>query len=190
MISALPPIQMHVMALAKALHEKNSENGPFKQSITDGEGHLQGTIGEVLVREFLAASGVSAEIVGSFDFDILAKGIRLEVKTQRQNGPRIYPDYEVNVQDRLSMGLPQQDCDAYVFCRVDNDCEYGGIIGWALSEDVYHSGRWVIRKKGSILGSKRHATNDCWCLLFSRLAQPNTLADYVLTESKKKLRNR
>jgi hypothetical protein len=190
MMSALSPIPLHVMALAKALHKKTAENGPFNRSITDGEGHLQGTIGEVLVKEFLAASGVPAQIVGDFDFDILAGKIRLEVKTQRQQGPRIRPDYEVNVQDRLSMGLPQQDCDAYVFCRVDNDCEYGGVIGWALSEDVYHSGRWMLRKKGSILGSKQHAKNDCWCLLFSRLAQPNTLADYILTESKKKLRNR
>jgi hypothetical protein len=182
---SLPPIPDHIRREANKLHEIESSGGPFNNSLLEGEGLLHGIVGELIVRDFLKSEGVATERVRKPDFDLLANGVRVEVKTQRQSGPAIMPYYDVNVQDRLCVGLPQQNCDLYVFCRVDNDVQYGGIVGWQTHWAVYHSGTWKTRKKGETMGSGRGATNDCWVQQFGALPSPKLLPDYVLHWSKK-----
>jgi hypothetical protein len=179
MLFSLPRIPDDILREATKLHQTLSANGAFNNSLTEGEGLLQGTVGEVLVKRFLQSAGVPVEHIGKPDFDLLADGARIEVKTRRQTGPAIMPHYEVNVMDRLSMGLPQQDCDVYVFCCVDYDVQYGGIIGWDLHWSVYHSQRWATRKKGEKLGSGNGASNDCWVRQFGALSPPSALPDYI-----------
>lgn len=181
MISALQPLPFHVMQQAKTIYEQQKKEGPFNHSLTDGEATLHGIIGELLTINFLQSCGVDAIRKNTFEFDLTAGRIKIEVKTQRQEKQAVHSHYDVNVEDRLRRNLRQQDCDVYVFCRVDNAANHGAVIGWATHEDVYHSQRWTLKKKGEMLGSGSAAKADCWCLPFSRLAEPKQLAEYIFS---------
>jgi hypothetical protein len=175
----LHPIPADLADEAESLWQANA--GVYKGSLTAGEGLRAGLIGEVLVMEQLRRHGLPVERTGGPDNDLLVLGRRVEVKTTRQAGTRVRPSYNAHVEDRSHRGLRQQECDAYVFCRVDYDHLYGAILGWDLPFNITgRKGRWVLQKAGTeIMGSGKPAPADNWVLPVSRLPSITLLPDYI-----------
>jgi hypothetical protein len=184
-MQSLPPIPPHILERAKALHSKAHTSGGWKGSITQGDGLQCGYVGEAIVQDMLAQEDVTCVRADNPDYDLLAEGVRIEVKTTRQESTEVRPHYNAHVEHRGRRGLGQQDCEVYVFCRVTNDCAHGAIVGWALYWDVYHRGRWTLQKTGSVMGSGKAATADNWVLPISALANASMLPDYIKYWSKK-----
>lgn len=184
-MDSLPPISDHILKKAKELTDKAATSGGWKGSITLGDGLHAGRVGEVIVQEALRDEYIPCRRVDDPDFDLIAEGLRLEVKTTRQTAPEIERHYNAHVEDRGRRGLAQQQCDVYVFCRVTKDCVYGSIVGWALHWDVYERGRWELQKAGSKMGSGQDSTADNWVLPISKLAHASLLPDYLRYWSKK-----
>ena len=175
----LHPIPADLADEAQSLWQSNA--GVYRGSITGGEGLQAGLIGEVLVMEQLRRHGLSVERTGGPDNDLLVLGCcRIEVKTTRQAGTLVRPDYHAHVEDRSHRGLGQQACDAYVFCRVDYDHQHGAILGWDLPFNITgRKGRWALQRAGEVMGSGKPAPADNWVLPVSRLPSVILLPDYI-----------
>lgn len=114
------------------LEEANhlSKNIPLlNNSITHGQGTLAGCIGEIAVRDYIISLGISAEIVGNYDYDILtSNNKKIEVKTKRcASIPK--PHYECSVANFND----NQGCDFYFFTRVSNEFVY--LLGYISKSD-------------------------------------------------------
>lgn len=132
------PITDEMMQEAKFL----SSNIPrLNNSITQGKGTLSGCLGEVATRMFLNEQYQSdAEIVGHYDYDILAKkkNLRIEVKTKRCTSvPR--PEFECSVANFND----KQACDYYVFTRTDSRNVY--LLGFLSRQEFLKKSRQMIK---------------------------------------------
>lgn len=138
-----------------------SRIGKLKNSITNGDGNLAGIIGEII-----AASEVGGDIVNTYDYDVVADGIRYDVKTKRcTSPPKEY--YEVSVADYNT----SQMCDRYLFTRVGfRDGVFGHcfILGWMSPPEYYDRARFL--RKGDLDGDNGFIVKaDCWNLPISEL---------------------
>jgi len=102
----------------KELYEFNVLNG----SVTRGDGNLAGAIGEIIV---LDKYSKHSKYVGDYDYDLLIKDKKIDVKTKRCD---YRPDdhHQANI---FSFNTTQK-CDYYCFVYVDYKLTRAWIVGW------------------------------------------------------------
>jgi len=144
---------------AKELYEFNVLNG----SVTEGKGNEVGALGEVIVWDKYKNK---TKYVGSYDYDMIIKGKKVDVKTKAQNYPPA-PHHTYNI---FAFNTKQK-CDYYCFVVVHNDLSRAWIVGWKQKEAFFKEARF--RKKGEIDDNIPNGTwtfkGDCYCLNISQL---------------------
>jgi len=113
--------------------------GALKKSITGGEGNLAGFLGERVVAEYL-----NIEKENTYQYDLITKKEKTyDVKTKRCKSKPL-PDYTVSV---CALNT-SQDCDAYIFVRVDNEMTTAWILGYMPKKDYYKKAKFC--KRGNL----------------------------------------
>ena len=102
--------------------------GELRNSITHGAANTAAFIGEEVVLNHLK----SAELVDTYDYDIIFQGIKYDVKTKRVNTPPKL-NYECSVAE-LSR---HQKCDGYIFVRVLKNFSKAWILGKKTKQDYF-----------------------------------------------------
>lgn len=135
---------------AKQLYEFEQLN----DSITKGKGNLFGAVGEVVVKDYFP----HAQIVGDYDFDIMIKGFKVDVKTKRANYPP-QPDELCSV----AAANIRQKCDYYFFVRVLENLKTAYLLGYLSKQDFYTKAAFNL--KGETDKTSRHGWKfkaDCF----------------------------
>lgn len=114
------------------------ELGTLPNSITNGEGNIIGCIGEVVVSQYF---GVPLE--NTYDYDFVWKGYRMDVKSKRTS---VFP--QPHYQCDISTVNNHQECDAYVFARIDMSKDILYLLGYLPKDDFYNRASYV--PKGSV----------------------------------------
>lgn len=100
-----------------------------------------GYLGEAMVMKFLNIRTLSDD----YEFDLLYKGIRIEVKSISCGFKPRY-DYLCCVNSYSDTQVHKQLSNFYVFTRILFDLSVGWIVGFISCEDFFKHGRFV--KKG------------------------------------------
>lgn len=140
-------------------------------SITKGEGSLLGTLGEIVVAEFLELPLVNDGEKWEPHYDLLHPDWgKVDVKSKRQNGPRIYSGYENSVWED---SRERQRCEYYLFNRIrlslaeEKAEDFTKCIVWLLGifpkQKYFETARFVAKgskdpKNGFV------ARDSCWNL--------------------------
>lgn len=126
--------------IIKKATEKAKKMGELKNSITKGKGNVAAFVGEFIVHKEYGGELID----GNYDYDlILPDGRRADVKTKRTTViPKKY--YECSVAALNT----EQDCDVYIFTRVDLKNKIGYILGCITKEQYFKSARFL--KKGMV----------------------------------------
>ena len=129
--------------------------GTLKNSITSGDGNIAGFLGEQVANEVL-----KGEVTNTYNYDIVGKGgVRYDVKTKRcTSQPRDY--YECSI---AALQI-KQDCDRYVFVRIENiNGKWGRawVLGSYQKESYFKDARFL--KEGQIDGDNNFRVKaDCY----------------------------
>ena len=107
-----------------------------------------------MVMNFLSLS----EDNDSFDFDLIFRGNRLEVKSI---GCKFEPPshFEAAVNSHDLAGVHKQDADFYVFVRILNGYEKGWILGYLPCARFFELGRFVKKGEEVYKGQKFEKAN-------------------------------
>lgn len=124
-----------MLTMAKA---KSHDMGKLYNSITRGEGNLAGFIGEAMV-----ASVIGAAMANTYDYDLVAGALTIDVKTKR-TGKAPQPHYECSVADFNT----KQACDWYLFTRVHTTLTKGWILGYLPKREFYKKAKFC--RKGEV----------------------------------------
>lgn len=109
----------------------------LKNSITKGDSQLYGAIGEVVVMDYLTASGIKAEYVGDRNYDLmLGEILKADVKTVRVKVP---PRGEHNA--NISAYNTKQETHIYIWAYVREDTKKAWIIGWLDKETFFEEAK-------------------------------------------------
>ena len=135
--------------------KKAREMGTLKNSITGGGGNIAGFLGEQVATEVL-----KGEVTNTYDYDIVGKGgVRYDVKTKRcTSQPRDYYDCSIAALQT------KQDCDHYVFVRIENiNGKWGRawVLGSYDKESYFKDARFL--KEGQTDGDNNFRVRaDCY----------------------------
>ena len=140
-------------------NNKSEEMGKLNNSITHGKGNISGFLGEIMTLHSLS----EGEICNTYDFDILYKDKKLDVKTKRTGVvPKNYYDCSVAAFNT------KQKCSHYIFTRILNDLSKGWVLGWMSKEDYFTKARFL--KKGEQDGDNGFIVKaDCYNLPIDKL---------------------
>ena len=123
--------------------ERAQELFDFKvlnNSITKGDGNLAGALGEVIVCDYY-----NGEQKNTYDYDLILKGKKIDVKTKRQNQDIIpKPTWVAAVSNYNT----HQDCDYYCFVGMGYDLSVAYIFGFMQKDNFYKQS--IFGKKGEI----------------------------------------
>ena len=123
----------------KAALKEAEEMGALRKSITNGEGNLAGFVGERVVADYLEVKKAN-----TYEYDLVTKKEKTyDVKTKRCKFKPL-PTYTVSV---CALNT-KQDCDAYIFVRVDNDMTTAWILGYMPKDEFYKKAKFC--KRGDI----------------------------------------
>lgn len=156
---------MELLTITDAQLNRAKELFEFKKlnnSITEGDGNLAGALGEILMVDKL-----SGKQANTFDYDIIVKGVFIDVKTKRFTA-KFTPNknWNLNIPDFNTT----QKCDYYCFVGMSDDYQRAYFYGFIKREDFYKNA--VFGKSGAIdpngNGSWRYRA-DCYNLLISAL---------------------
>lgn len=137
---------------------KAKELGILNNSILSGKGNTAGLVGELLVIEYM-----KAEREESYDFDLSKDGITYDVKTKQSSSQP-----ELHYECSIAAYQKKQDCDRYVFVRVNLSSDVCWILGWINKDDFFDKARLI--SKGEIDESNGwEAKMDCYNLPISEL---------------------
>lgn len=126
----------------KKAHYWASDLGCLNRSIRKGEGNVYGFLGEFLVADLIGAEWVNGGDKPSYDYDLLFKGHRIDVKTKScTSEPQ--PSYLVSI-----MPYYCQKCDYYAFARVLSNCSMGWYLGSIKTEEFMDRAKFY--KKGEV----------------------------------------
>lgn len=134
---------------------KSREMGTLKNSITSGGGNIAGFLGEQVANEVL-----KGEVTNTYNYDIVGKGgVRYDVKTKRcTSQPKDY--YECSI---AALQI-KQDCDHYVFVRIENiNGKWGRawVLGSYDKESYFKDAKFL--KEGQIDGDNNFRVRaDCY----------------------------
>ena len=144
---------------AEELYGFNVLNG----SVTEGEGNKVGSLGEIIVLDYYKDY---SKYAGEYDYDLLIKGKKVDVKSKKQNVPP-NPSHKANI---FAWNTTQKR-DYYCFVAIHSNLKVGWIIGWKEKEAFFKEA--IFRKKGEVdtTGTNVGWTfkSDCYCLTVADL---------------------
>lgn len=108
--------------MKKVAQKKADELGQLKNSIIKGQGNFTGFLGEEVVKTFLSAKSSNTK-----NYDLLYKKKKYDVKTKLTSKEPL-PSYDCSIAHYNTV----QDCDAYIFVRIQKDKEDNLVCGWIL----------------------------------------------------------
>lgn len=167
----MPMIVLPIVEEMVVLAKRRAERVPYlNNSIRKQKGKVIGCLGEIAVNYLLGGDLVSDV---SMDYDIVYRGLKLEVKTKETT---VIPQY--NYEASVSDNNISQNCDVYVFCRILNDYSLGYLCGMMRREDFVNRSRYLT--KGMIDGSNGFPVKgNCWNMYHYELIMPPTLLEYA-----------
>lgn len=133
--------------------ERASRLGVLRNSIKKGEGNLIGMLGEQVFSDYFGG-----EIADDYQYDVLLKGKRIEVKTKANNYPP-EPHFNCTVANYNA----KQKCDYYYFVRIKEDLSVAWLLGGYDREQFFKDATFC--KKGEVdLSDSRgfRFTADCY----------------------------
>jgi len=144
---------------------KAKEMGRLNNSITNGLGNLIGFLGEEVALKVLAAHHSDVISSNTFDYDIIADGVFIDVKTKATSVEPL-PHYSCSV----SSYNTKQKCDYYAFVRVKKDLTEAWWCGIIAKDEFYDKA--VFMKKGQLDHDNKYVIKaDCYNLPISGLHQ-------------------
>jgi hypothetical protein len=131
----------------------------LKNSIRKGEGKMVAYIGEEVVKQVLGG-----EIKDTYDYDIIYKETKVDVKTkERTVPPRDY--YECSVADFNT----KQDCDEYAFVSVLHNLKEAWYLGKISKKKFYETA--TFHKKGEVDPDNNFTFRaDCYNIPINKLS--------------------
>jgi hypothetical protein len=139
--------------------QRSQSMGALNGSVEKGKGNIIGFLGEEVISSYL-----NVPIVDTYDYDMVYKNVKIDVKSQGCTA-RPEQNYEVTVYDWNT----KQDCDIYVFVRVEkHDNNKAWIVGWEGKEKYFTKA--VLYKKGDVDPSNNYLyKSDKWNVEISKL---------------------
>lgn len=138
-------------------------------SITKGSSNKYGALGEIIVIDFLNTVFICRH-VGNYNYDILASGLTIEVKTKRTT---------VKPQDHyycsISAFNTKQECNYYIFCRVREDFSEAYILGYLSKKEFFNKA--VYKRKGDLDTDGFVFKDDCYNVPIGELKDIRKLID-------------
>ena len=138
----------------------------LKGSVTKGEGNEIGALGEIIVLDYY---GDKAEYVGDYDYDLIIKGKKVDVKTKKQN-IRPAKHHSCNIFAYNT----KQKCDWYCFVFIHQSLNFGWIMGWLTKDDFYKKA--IFRRNGEVdttLNTKWVFKGNCYTIKVTELDNYN-----------------
>lgn len=137
--------------------------GKLNNSITNGVGNLIGFLGEEVALKVLEAQHKDVVACNTFDYDIIADGFHIDVKTKATTVEPL-PHYSCSVASYNAT----QKCDYYAFVRVKKDLTEAWWCGIVSKESFYNEA--VFMKKGQLDHDNKYIVKaDCYNIPISRL---------------------
>lgn len=140
----------------KAKH-KSDLVGALNHSILAGQGNLVGFLGEIIAHQY-----IGGEVADSFDYDIIRDGIRYDVKSKKTN---VVP--KMNYECSVAAYQQNQDCDRYIFTRINPTQKTGWLLGWIDKDDFFENS--VLIKKGETDSFGWVAVETCYNMKVNQL---------------------
>lgn len=145
--------------------KKVKEMGTLRNSITMGMGNLIGFIGEEVAMHVLKKQAGNVVHTNTFDYDIIANGIKIDVKSKSTSVPPL-PHYSNSVASFNT----SQSCDVYAFVRVKKDLTTAWWCG-VIDKDRFFKDA-VFMKKGQLDADNKYVIKaDCYNLPISGLRE-------------------
>jgi hypothetical protein len=142
--------------------------GQLHNSIMEGQSNIYGAIGEILVNDYYEDLGFEVEIIGSYDYDLLINGKKIDVKSKKTTVSPL-PHYNCSV----AAFNTTQKCHGYFFTRIHEKKKYGYLLGMRSKKAFYEEATFNRQgeiDKSSQFGWKFRA--DCYNLEISKLKGP------------------
>ena len=137
---------------------KANKMGILRNSIMQGKGNIVGFLGEEIVKNY-----INAEESNTYDYDLIKKGIKIDVKTKKTKVKPL-PHYEASVTN------PNQKCDVYAFVRILSNYSTAYICGWLFKKDYY--AKATLLKKGQVDRTNNwKVKEDCYNVPYKNLKQ-------------------
>jgi hypothetical protein len=109
----------------------------------DSERILRGYIGEIIIGDYL----VGSERINDYDYDLLYKGLKLEVKTvTRTSKPEL--SYDFSITSRV-----KQNADYYMCVWLLKDLSAAYMLGYMKCEDFYAQSKLI--EAGTIINNNK-----------------------------------
>ena len=138
-------------------NRKAKELGHLNNSIRCGEGIFIGFLGEELVKQHLGLTDSN-----TYDFDLIYKNKKLEVKTKERT---VQPKSFYNA--TVAAYNPNQKCDAYVFTSILKNLSVGWICGFIDKAEFY--AKATFNRKGDPETPLFKFKADCYNLTYDKL---------------------
>lgn len=134
-------LELPITENQKARIELNKLNYVLNGSFTHGGGNIYGSAGEIVALDYLIATGHEAKLAQTYDYDIIADGLRIDVKTKTTNVNSVPDNYICSV----SNWNTRQECDLYLFVRVKKDLSIAWILG-VISPAEFYKNAFFLKK--------------------------------------------
>lgn len=150
-------------AMKRRAWTKARAMGTLRNSITRGAGNIAGFLGEEI-----ANSLIEGEVSNTYNYDIVKRGIKYDVKTKRcTSEPK--PFYECSVANYNT----KQKCDRYAFVRIEYKnkrwCR-AWLLGWLTHDEYFEKAKKLTR--GEIDRSNGFMVKaDCYNVSIEELRQ-------------------
>lgn len=109
--------------------------------------YATGVIGELAVSQALASLGIDHSHDNTYDYDFLADGVKIDVKSSSSRFPRVGG----NNNALLTSYLKNQNCDAYVFASLSHSEDLVYIMGICAKFWFWETGCATDYKAGDII---------------------------------------
>lgn len=148
--------------------EKLYDFNMLRNSITSGDSQIYGAIGEVVVMDYLIASGVPTEYIGCKDYDLMCDCVSIDVKTIRVNKP---PRDTFNA--NISAHNTWQNTFMYLWVFVSEDKATAWLVGWLDKKTFFEEAK--LNKEGDEDGGGWKFKSDTYSMKLSSLISADEL---------------
>jgi hypothetical protein len=147
----------------------------LRNSITEGKGTFAGCLGEIALNDFLRSDNDSdSAIIGDYQYDIIYKGNKVEVKTKRTTVPP-KSNYEASV---TAVNV-KQACDFYFFMRAD-ERNWGRVWLCGVVTRQGFKDKSIFHKKGELDPDNNYTfKQDCYNISHSKMPIPAKMLDFA-----------
>jgi len=141
---------------AKTLYPFSSLNG----SITKGKSNIYGAIGEIIIQDHYAHKNTNTN--PTYHYDLTIENLKVDVKTKKTTVTPL-PHYLCSI----SAFNTTQQCDYYIFCRVNTTLTTCFILGYKDKQAFFKEA--TFNKKGSPDVNGWTFKDDCYNLPIAAL---------------------